>query len=152
MGNGARKFIPIDYIIGFRMPNERMLGFRLRDSEILESPDNNNHKQTPNHALLNVHLDSTLYMPIMLNPTRFVVLGCADFIAYYNRNNALLNQSLVDNYWICLQLEHVTMPWSAVASKIGYRPLLGKIVTSVQLTRVHFEDKSDPKPTQVAYS
>lgn len=150
--NGARQFMAIDYIMGYRMPKERMLGIRRRDPEALEAPDNDNSMQAPIHARLNVHLDSTLHMPIMVAPIRFVCLGFAHFIALYNQNNALLNQTWVDRYGIGLQLEHVTMPWPTVVLKIGYSPLLGKVVPSVQLARAHFKNKTDPKPTGVAYS
>ncbi|CAH2559667.1 hypothetical protein [Cardinium endosymbiont of Oedothorax gibbosus] len=149
--NGTRQFIAIHYIIGYRMPKERMLGIRRRDSEALEAPDDDKSMQAPIHARLNVDLDSTLHMPIMVAPIRFVCLGFAHFIALYNEHNALLNQTWVDRYGIGLQLEHVTMQWLTAALKIGYSPLLDKVVPSVQLAIRHFKNKTDPKPTPVAY-
>ena len=150
--NGARQFIAIHYITGYRMPKERMLGIRQRDPEALEKPDYDNSLQTPIHARLNVHLDSTLHMPIVVNSIRFVALGFLNFIALYSRNNELLNQTWVDCYGIGLQLEHVTMPWLTGVLKMGYSPLLGKAVPSIQLCMGHFKNKTDLKPTPVAYS
>lgn len=150
--NGARLFMAIDYIMGYRMPKERMLGIRRRDPEALEPPDSKNSMQAPIHARLNVHLSSSLHMPIMVASIRFVCLGFTDFIALYNQYNALLNQTFIDSFGVGLQLEHATMPWLAAIFKLGYNPLLGKAVPSVQFAMGHFKNKRDPKPTQVAYS
>ncbi|WP_419241106.1 hypothetical protein [Cardinium endosymbiont of Nabis limbatus] len=150
--NRARQSIAIDYIMGYRMPKERMLGIMHRDPEALEEPDEDNRMHTPICTRLNVHLDSTLHMPIVLNAMRFVFLGFVDFIALYNQNNQLLNQTLVNSYGIGLQLAHVTIPWLAGILKIGYSPLLGKLVPSVQFSMGQFKNKTEPKPTLVAYS
>ncbi|WP_114910249.1 hypothetical protein [Cardinium endosymbiont of Sogatella furcifera] len=149
---GARQFITIDYIAGYRMPKERQLGIRRRDPESLALPDEDNSMQAPIHARLTIHLDSTLHIPIMIPPIRFACLGFVHFIALYNQNQALLNQTWVDSYGIGLQVEHVTMSWLAATLRIGYSPFLGKVVPSVQLSMGHFKHTTDPKPSVVAYS
>ncbi|TSJ81029.1 MAG: hypothetical protein NMK33_00620 [Candidatus Cardinium sp.] len=150
--NGARPFIRIDYIAGYRMDKERMLGIKRRDPEALEALESDNCMQEPIHARLNVHLDSTLHTPIMVKDIRFVCLGFMDFIALYNRNHQLLNQTWVDSYGAGLQLAHTTMPWLAGTLKLGYSPLLGKMVPSVQLAMGPFKNKTAPNPTLIAYS
>lgn len=149
---GARQFIAINYIIGYRMPKERMLGIMQRDPESLGLPDQDNRMSSPIYGRLNVHLDTTLHMPIVIHPIRFVCLGFTHFIALYNENNQLLNQTWVDHYGIGVQLEHVHMPWPTVTCTMGYSPLLGKVVPSIRLSIGHFKNQTEPKPTLVAYS
>ncbi|MEF2228825.1 MAG: hypothetical protein V3581_02155 [Candidatus Cardinium sp.] len=149
---GARQFITIDYIAGYRMPKERQLGIRRRDPESLALPDEVNSMQAPIHARLTIHLDSTLHMPIMAPPIRFACLGFVHFIALYNQNQALLNQTWIDRYGIGLQVEHASISWLATTLKIGYSPFLGKVVPSIQLDMGHFKHTTDPKPNVVAYS
>ncbi|WP_243517149.1 MULTISPECIES: hypothetical protein [unclassified Candidatus Cardinium] len=150
--NGAHQSVAIDYIIGCRMPKERMLGIMHRDPEVLEAPEVDNSLQAPIYARLNLHLDSTLHMPIVLSSIRFVVLAFTNFIALYNRDNQLLNQTFVDTYGMGLHLEHATKSWPGVALKVGYSPLLGKVVPSVKLAIHTFKNKTEAKPTLVSYS
>ncbi|MGI2257097.1 hypothetical protein ACRRVD_00715 [Candidatus Cardinium hertigii] len=150
--NGMRQCIAINYIIGYRMPQERVLAICPGDPESLAPVYQDNRLQQPIYGRLNVQLHSTLHKPIVIQPIRFVCLGFTHFIGLYNQSNQLLNQIWVDNYGVGVQLEHVRMSWPAVACTIGYSPLLGKVVPSVQLSIGHFKNKTTPKPTLIAYS
>ncbi|MGI2298595.1 hypothetical protein ACRRVB_02215 [Candidatus Cardinium hertigii] len=150
--NGMRQSIAINYIIGYRMPQERALGIRIRDPESLAPLDQYNRLQQPIYGRLNVQLQSTLHQPIVIQTIRLVCLGFTHFIGLYNQSNQLLNQTWVDRYGVGVQLEHVRMSWPTLACTIGYSPLLEKVVPSVQLSIGHFKNKTMPKPTLIAYS
>ncbi|MGI2299740.1 hypothetical protein [Candidatus Cardinium hertigii] len=150
--NGMRQSIAINYIIGYRMPQERALGIRPRDPESLAPLDQDNRLQQPIYGRLNVQLQSTLHQPIVIQAIRLVALGFTHFIGLYNQSNQLLNQTWIDSYGVGVQLEHVRMSWPTLACTIGYSSLLAKVLPSVQLSIGPFKNKTRPKPMLIAYS
>lgn len=152
--NGMRPFIHLDYVSGYRMPQERTLGIRKGDPEALDKLQENAIyaiKKSIN-ARLNLSIHSTLHPPILVNCVRFVLLGFSDFIALYDRDYNLLNTKLVDNYGLGFRLQHVTIQWPTIDFKLGYNPLLGKTVPSITLSACCFKNKTNPKPAVIQYN
>ncbi|WP_123663500.1 hypothetical protein [Candidatus Cardinium hertigii] len=151
--NDIRQFIRMNYITGYRMPKERMLGISERDPEELAKPEKEDLYgiSQPINARLHVDVYSTFHRPMVVKPLRFVVLGFTKFIALYNRNNALLNPTLINNYGVALRLAHMIRPWPTLELAMAYSPLLRKMVPSVTLSICHFKNNI-AKPTLVPYS
>lgn len=148
--NGTQQFITINYITGYQMGQERRLAIRIRDPETLEPVDN--ELTYPIYTRLNIGLNSTLHNPIVLHPIGFVIIGFTDFIFLYDVNNQILNTTFIDNYGIGLHVEHKTIPLPTLTFKVGYSPLLGRIVPSIGIAVGNFKNKTDPNPKLVAYS
>lgn len=149
-----RQFVSIQYVMGYHMPAERMLGMRKRDPAELERPDADNLfvSQGSIHARLNASFDRFLHAPISVTPLRFAFFCFGNVIALYDRHFALLNTTLVEAYGVGLRIGHAARPWPALDVKIGHSPLLGKMVPTVRLSFCSATNTSDWKPELVSYA
>jgi hypothetical protein len=149
-----RQFVSIQYVMGYQMPAERMLDIRKRDPAELERPDTKDLfvSSKPIHARLNACFDRFLHAPISVRPLRFAFFGFGNVVVLYDRHFVLLNTTLVEAYGIGLRIGHGTHAWPALDVKIGYSPLLGKMVPTVRLSFCLVTNTSDWKPELVPYS
>lgn len=153
--HGMRQFFRLNYIMGYRMPQERSLGIRKGDPESLcgQKKENAIYAITkPINARLNCSILSTFHTPILIHHVYFALLGFSDLIALYDRDYNLLNATLIDTCGLGFRLQHTTIKWITVDCKVGYNALLGKLAPSVTLSTCCFENKIAPKPSLIAYN
>ncbi|WP_339044398.1 hypothetical protein [Cardinium endosymbiont of Tipula unca] len=152
--NGMRPFIHLDYVSGYRMPKESTLGIKKSDPESLNKLKENTIYaiKKPINARLYLSIHGTFHTPILVNCIRFTLLGFSDFIALYDRDYNLLNTKLVDHCGLGFRLQHVTIQWPTIDLKLGYNPLLGKVIPSVTLSTCCFKNKTNPKPAVIQYN
>lgn len=152
--NGIRQFIHMDYITGFRMPKERMLGVRRRDPEVLGKPEKDTVFPIIEriNTRLNVDICSTFHTPVAIKFIRFVCLGFGNFIALYDRNNKRLNETVVNGYGIGVRLGHITAQWPTVELKLAYIPLLRRFKPSYGFSVCPFKNATASKPTLVHFN
>lgn len=155
--HGIRPFIDINYIGGFQMSAVKRLAIQQRDPEELTGPSKEelNGISEPIFARLRVHMGSTLHKPIPIHlpflSFQLVLLGFVDLIGLYNKNHALLNNTLIDKYGIGIQLEHAKLPWPTLTLYLAHSPLWGKFSPAIALSIAPF-NHAWIKPQVISYS